>query len=219
MNTKDTPGDCCSMDTSKNSHWNKAYTDKETEKLGWYEKEAKPTLDLIKDCNLPKDTRILNVGVGTTTLIDDLISEGYSNLIATDLSEKALEILKERCGTENVSYIQDDLTNSTTLNTISQVDLWNDRAVLHFFLKEEEKQAYFDLLKKVVKIDGFVIIATFNLNGALKCCGLDLCRYDKAMIAERLGEDFELVKDFDHTFINPAGSPREYVYTLFQRKK
>ncbi len=219
MNKKDTPGECCTKDNHLSTHWDKAYTDKETEKLGWYEKEATPTIELIEETGLAKDARILNVGVGTTTLIDDLISKGYSNLIATDLSAKALDILKERCGKESVSYLQDDLTNSTVLNTIPQVDLWNDRAVLHFFLEEKDKQSYFDLLKKVVKVNGYVIIATFNLEGALKCCGLDLCRYDKDMISERLGDDFELIKNFDHTFINPGGASRAYVYTLFKRIK
>ncbi len=219
MHIKDTPSDCCSNEKTSKSHWDAAYTDKETEKLGWYEKEAKPTLELLRACNLPKEARILNVGVGTTTLVDDLIAENYTNLIATDISEKALKILEERCGTEEVTYIQDNLIEATALPTIPKVDVWNDRAVLHFFLKEEEKQAYFDLLKKTVKVDGFVIIATFNLNGALKCCGLDLCRYDQEMITERLGGDFELLKEFDYTFKNPGGASREYIYTLYKKTK
>ena len=57
---------------------------------------------------------------------------------------------------------------------MKQVDLWHDRAVLHFFTSEEHQNTYFQLLKKLVKVEGFVILAEFNLEGAKKCSGLDV---------------------------------------------
>ncbi len=38
------------------------------------------------------------------------------------------------------------------------------------------------------------------------------------MIIERIGKGFELIEGFNHTFYNPAGDTREYVYTLFRKK-
>jgi hypothetical protein len=96
--------------------------------------------------------------------------------------------------------------------------LWNDRAVLHFFLEKEKVTAYFNLLKMVLKPKGFVIIAVFAKNGADKCAGLPLKKYDAKMIENELGNDFELKKSFNYTFINPFGGERPYIYTLFQRK-
>ena len=75
------------------------------------------------------------------------------------------------------------------------------------------------MLKKVVAKNGFVIIATFALEGAKKCCGLDVFRYNSEMLQELLGTDFELQQTFDYTFTNPNGDPRPYVYTLFKRIK
>lgn len=208
--------DDCAIDYQ--THWNKAYEKNPTEKLGWYEEKSEQTLNLISKTNLPKDATILNVGNGSSTLIDDLISQDYTNIIASDISSKALASARERLGSnaEKVQFIEDDLTKSTKLNSLS-VDLWNDRAVLHFFLTKAEINAYFNLLKKVLKPNGYVIIATFAIEGAEKCCGLPLQRYNAEMIQERLGVGFKLVEAFDYTFVNPYGGERPYVYTLFQK--
>ncbi|MCF2873085.1 MULTISPECIES: class I SAM-dependent methyltransferase [unclassified Tenacibaculum] len=201
-------------------HWNTAYTKNTTQKLGWYEESSKETIDLIKLSKAPKDAKILNVGVGSSMLIDELLADGYTNLIANDLSEKAIEDVKNRLGdkSSDINFIVDDLIKPSKLNQLSDIDIWNDRAVLHFFLKEEEKEVYFKLLKQLVKNNGFVIIAVFALDGAEKCCGLELQKYNAEMLQERLGEDFELIKKFNYTFTNPYGGERPYIYTLFQRK-
>lgn len=134
------------MDTQNlKGHWDAVYQ-KEDEKLGWYEPNPKKTLSLIAETNLPKDAAILNVGEGTTTLINKLLDLGYTNITANDLSEIALVKLKKRIQRKfgfQINTIVDDLTNSTKLNQLKKVDLWIDRAVLHFFLKEKEQKALF----------------------------------------------------------------------------
>lgn len=200
-------------------HWNEAYLKNTTDKLGWYEKKSIQTLNLIQETKIPKSSTILNVGSGSSTLVDNLLEVGFSNIIANDLAEESLISLKSRVGTNNnVQFIVDDLLHSTQLTTLRNIDLWNDRAVLHFFLKDEEISAYFNLVKKVLKPNGFVIIAVFAKEGAEKCCGLPLKRYNVSMLQNKLGTDFELKKSFNYTFVNPYGAERPYIYTLFQRK-
>jgi len=201
------------------SHWNTAYN-KEDNQLGWFEENPTPTMQLIETCLFDKDTRILNVGAGTTTLIDSLLDADYTNLIANDLSDLALLKLKDRIKQShnyNLKTIADDLTNPTVLQNLEPIDLWIDRAVLHFFLKEEEQTAYFNLIKKIVSKNGYVLIAVFALDGAEKCCGLNLKRYNVEMLQNSLGTDFQLLDSFNHTFINPFGGERPYIYTLFKR--
>ena len=203
------------------SHWNEKYQTTQDEELGWYEDTPETTIQLVEKCGLQKEASIINVGAGTTTLIDLLLDKGYTSIIANDLSEVALEKLQKRIKTDynyDLNCIADDLTNPSRLNTLQNIDLWIDRAVLHFFLKEEEQQSYFDLIRKVIAKDGYVLIAVFSLEGAPKCCSLDLQRYNKEMLQSKLGENFKLVEAFDHTFINPRGGERPYVYTLFQRQ-
>jgi SAM-dependent methyltransferase len=200
-------------------HWNNAYLNSKTENLGWYEEKSEQTLALINETKLPKNAAILNVGSGSSILIDNLLEEGFSNIIANDLSDESLKSLKQKVGeNDKVKFIVDDLLNPSKLNKLKNIDLWNDRAVLHFFLKEEEIKAYFNLLKTVLKPKGFVIISVFSKNGAEKCCGLPLKRYDVEMLKNELGPDFELKKSFNYTFVNPFGSERPYIYVLFQRK-
>lgn len=202
------------------THWNKAYN-KDDNQLGWFEEHPAQTMQLIESCMLDKDARILNVGVGTTTLIDSLLNEGFNNLIANDLSDLALQKLKKRIlksHNYNLNCLVDDLTNTSELHLLNNIDLWIDRAVLHFFLKDEEQNAYFNLINNIITKGGFVLIAVFALDGAEKCCGLDIKRYNVEMLQNGLGEKFHLIKSFNHTFINPFGGERPYVYTLFQKQ-
>lgn len=203
-------------------HWDGVYNSTAIEDLGWYEENPEPSLRLIKECKLSKTAAILNVGTGASTMVGELLSLGFRNIIATDISPKAMKALQNRLGQEKselIRWIIDDLTKPEVLPMLDQVDLWDDRAVLHFFRDPLEQDAYFSLLKKLVKNRGYVIIAAFNLHGVTKCSGLTVHRYNQEMIQERLGDEFRLKTAFDYTFVNPSGHKREYVYTLFQRTK
>lgn len=208
------------IDYDFETHWNNAYRKTPVNSLGWYEENPEASLELIKECNLPKDSLIFNAGAGATTLIERLLIEGYTNIVVNDISSSALIELKNdltQHNHSNVEFVLDDLTNPNSLLELKDVDLWNDRAVLHFFTKKEQRLAYFNLLKKAVKIRGYVILAEFNLEGAKKCCGLDVYNYNAEMLQEQLGNGFNLIKSFNYTYIQPSGNTREYVYTLFQR--
>lgn len=200
-------------------HWDKTYFSKNEESLGWYETDLSPTLGLVAKTGIDQAATILNVGSGSTTLIDELLALGYTNLIATDLSEVAIKKLENRIGLGKVECLIDDLTNPVHLNNIAPVDLWIDRAVLHFFTEKKDQDHYFDLLKSKVKNKGFVLLAEFHLNGAATCSGLPVLRYSKEMLAEKLGANFVLMDSFDYKFIMPSGADRPYVYTLFQKIK
>ena len=203
------------------AHWEKVYENNSVDELGWYENRPEPSLQLIENCKLSRSAAILNVGAGATTLVDELLGMGYLNIIANDISSEALKELQQRIGpaqSKMVRWLVDDLTHPVELHSLEQVDLWHDRAVLHFFQDPLEQNAYFDLLRKLVKKNGFVIIAAFNLNGAMKCSGLPVFRYDADMLQAQLGEGFVLKDAFDYTYKMPSGDLREYVYTLFQRE-
>jgi hypothetical protein len=213
---------CKTSDNTENlaEYWCGKYTDVDYKTLGWYEDESTPSLDLIKKTNSPKNAVIFTAGAGSTTIIDSLLNNGFTNLIANDISSCALKNIKTRIGNQaqKVSFITDDLVNPTLLNDIPQIDIWNDRAVLHFFIDENDQKAYFDLLHKKVKKGGFVILSEFNLEGAKSCSGLPVKRYDKVMLQKQLGNDYELLEHFNHVYIMPNGEKRPYIYTLFQRK-
>lgn len=211
-----------SNDLSLKEHWENSYEKTDHSKLGWYQESAAESLALIKSTGISKDEKIIDIGSGASVLIDDLLISDYTNIIATDISEKALESTKKRLAKsdlEKVSWIIDDLTKPSKLKDIKEISVWHDRAVFHFLTKEEDRNTYFDLLNKSVKTGKYVIIATFNLNGAKKCSGLDVKRYDEKGIAAFLGENFQLIDFFDFDYTMPSGNVRPYVYTLFRKNK
>jgi hypothetical protein len=102
---------------------------------------------------------------------------------------------------------------------VEDIDLWHDRTVLHFLTGEDQQKGYLDTLKKIVKKEGYVIIAVFSLEGAKKCSGLDVKNYDHTMISKFLGTGFELLEHFPYVHTTPSGDSRPYIYTRFIKHK
>ncbi len=202
-------------------HWDEIYSALDVDELTWYEEIPEPSIKLLSKCHINKNEPVIDIGAGASTFIDYLVNNGFKEIIAADISEKALEKLKERLGKEKSSLIRwivDDITRPVYIQDLRNVAVWHDRAVLHFLLKEDEQRTYLTTLEKVVRKGGYVIIAAFSLKGAKKCTGLNVKNYDHNMLAEFLGNDFHLLEYFDHTYYMRSGENRPYIYALFQRK-
>lgn len=91
--------------------------------------------------------------------------------------------------------------------------------MLHFLLEEERIAGYFDNLRSCLSDRGHVLLAEFAPDGAPKCAGLELLHYSAAEMAERLGPEFNLLREERYIYVNPFGYPRPYVYALFQRNR
>ena len=207
------------MNRSKH-HWDTVYQNHQTEELGWYESKPNIILDFIEQILLPKDARIFIAGAGSTTLIDALEERSYTNITASDIAEQGLKKLRNRLGprrSKKITWIQDDLLHPIKLININPVDLWIDRAVLHFFTEQRDQEKYLELLDRLVKPDGWVIIAAFSLHGAEKCSGLNVTRYDKDKLIHLLGDNYRLKNTLEFDYVMPSKQIRPYVYTLFQR--
>ena len=198
--------------SSSQAHWDGAYADAETTKLGWYQAEHEVTISLFEMCD-KKANRVIDVGAGVTTLIDALEQMNYQ-VSVLDVSSEALRTLKSRHG-NRISYLHGDLTNELQLD---DYDIWHDRAVLHFLLEEEQKKAYVKNLESCISSGGYAIIETFATDGAQMCCGLQLCTYDESKLRSLLGEGWKLVHSLRHIHMNPFGGERPYVSSIFQRK-
>ncbi len=204
-----------------NAYWNSRYDQTEQSKLGWYESQSQPSLTLIQSCQVPKDVLIVDIGSGSSVLIDNLIEDGYTNLVATDISDSGLAITRKRLGerAKNVQFIVDDLTHPTQLLNLKEVSIWHDRAVFHFFIREEDRQTYRNLLNSVLKSDGFVIISTFAIGGLTQCSGLEIRQYSAETLSEFLGADFKCIQSHDHFYTTTWGQVRPFIYAVFQKIK
>jgi methyltransferase family protein len=204
---------------SDRKHWDNIFSKTEDTKLGWYEKDTSQTLKLLGEIpDLGKATVFLP-GAGTSILIEDLIPR-VSRLILNDISKEALNCAKQRLmgGSEEIVWLCQDIAQPIT-KPMPAVDIWIDRAVLHFLTNESDIKGYFENLKSVLKIAGHAVFAEFSLVGAPKCAGLTLHRYSTDELSIKLGSSFKLVSHFDYTYTNPFGDTRPYVYALFRREK
>ncbi len=208
------------MTSTLKEHWNKIYTQNPITQLGWYETKAFPSLQFIERCAVPKHYPIVDIGSGTSPLISELLELGYQAIYPVDISEVALEKAISLLGKDRaaqVHWIVDDITNPTAVLQLQNAAVWHDRAVFHFLTEEQHRQTYHSLLQKILMPGGFVIMATFGLDGATKCSGLPVQRYSAESLSEFFGEGFRLVESSDYTYRMPSGGLRPYVYARFQK--
>jgi len=205
--------------TAIKDHWDNIFSKIEDTKLGWHEKDTSQTFKLLgKIPDLEKATIFLP-GAGTSILIEDLLPR-VSKLILNDISSEALNHVRQRLkeGAEGVVWLCQDIAQPFK-ESMPEVDLWIDRAVLHFLTNENDIKGYFENLKSILKIGGHAVFAEFSLIGAPKCAGLMLHRYSLDELSMNLGSSFKVVSHFDYTYINPFGDQRPYIYALFKREK
>lgn len=208
------------MTLSSRDHWNKKYTNTTVTQLGWYESKSAPSIQFIENCAVPKNSTIMDVGSGVSTLIGNLLDLGYQSLYAVDISDVALEKAKTLLPIERaaqVHWIIDDITNPSNILQLPNVKVWHDRAVFHFLTDEHHRQTYHSLLQKKIMPGGFVIMAAFALDGATMCSGLPVQRYSAESLSEFFGDGFKLMESLDYIYHMPSGDVRPYVYARFQR--
>jgi 2-polyprenyl-3-methyl-5-hydroxy-6-metoxy-1,4-benzoquinol methylase len=202
----------------KNSteHWNKIFSNSKDNQLGWYESDFSQTLKFVEKIDNWQNARIFVAGAGTSALVEALLNSN-AHLILNDLSTKAIELLKAKYDKHNpkITWNCQDLSKTLPLN-LGDVDIWIDRAVLHFITNDEQIGQYFRNVNAVVKSRGYALLAEFSKSGAQQCAGLDVRRYDLPDFEDNLPQ-FQLISSEEYTYINPNGDPRPYIYALFKR--
>ena len=201
---------------TREQHWNDVYTRKADTDVSWYEPEAAVSLELIARCGLPLEARILDVGGGTSRLVDGRLARGHRDVSVLDISEAALAKARARLGerASGVAWVTSDVT---AFKSEAPYALWHDRAVFHFLTDDNDKRAYVDVLSRTVIEGGHVLIGTFALDGPERCSGLQVARYDAAGIAAVLGPAFTLVDQLAHAHTTPSGSVQRFTFARFVR--
>jgi hypothetical protein len=204
---------------SSSEHWDKIFSCTEDSNLGWHEKDASKTFEFLNSIPGWENSTIFLPGAGTSVLIEGLLSKG-ATLVLNDISIEAINRVKARLGdrSKSIYWLCQDIAEPIQ-DAIPDIDIWIDRAVLHFLTDEDDIRGYFENVKSILKVDSYGMFAEFSKTGAPKCAGLTLHRYSIEELSERLGSSFTLISHFDHTYINPYGDPRPYIYALFKREK
>jgi SAM-dependent methyltransferase len=149
--------------------------------------------------------QLLTLARGESTLIDDLILRGYTNVTILNISQTALAVTKERLGkfSTNVRWVCDVTKAPPRPNTY---DVWHDRAVFHFLTTDGQRKAYAEAVEKIVKPGGHVIVGTFGPEGPTRCIGLPAMRYDAEPLHREFGSHFQLIESLKESHQTPLGT-------------
>lgn len=198
------------------THWEKVYTDQSPEAVSWYCPHLETSLALIERVADERQTSIIDVGGGESTLVDDLLVRGYKNITVLDVSQIAIDLAKKRLGSaaEQVRWVVADITEIEL--EPRAYDLWHDRAVFHFLTARERRSAYVRQVARSVKPGGHVIVSTFGPEGPTKCSGLEVMRYEGESLHREFGARFRLIESSTELHHTPFGTTQQFLYCYCQ---
>lgn len=202
----------------RRKHWEDYYSARAQDQVSWFQNRPGVSLSLIDGLELDPHAAILDVGGGASTLVDHLLEGGRENLFVLDLAAPALKRAQARLG-RNAQKVRWIIADVTAWQPDISVDLWHDRAVLHFLTGRAGQQAYARTLRAALKPGGAVIIAGFAPGGPITCSGLKIVQHDAESLQSLLGEDFTLVKTRDEIHATPSGAEQAFRYHLFRRER
>lgn len=203
--------------SDRQSHWQAVYLTKGEQQVSWSQADPQPSLHLIESVASGRDASIVDVGSGASRLVDALLASGFHDVTLLDLSEAALASARERIGaaSDAVHWIVGD---ATVWQPQQAFDIWHDRAAFHFLVEQRDRTAYLDRMIHGVAADGHAIIGTFALDGPEKCSGLPVRRYDPALLAETVGEGFELIAHEPHRHVTPWDTIQSFQFSVLRRR-
>ncbi len=199
-------------------HWDRVYETKATESLSCFKEHASRSRHLIQSTGVALSAPIIDVGGGASTLVDDLLADGYSHLTVLDISSAALAAAMKRLGSGRSAKVQWLAANITEVKLpVDTFEVWHDRALFHFLASAQERQSYVQAVLRAVKPGGHVIVATFDEGGPVQCSGLTVVRYSAQGLHAEFGESFALVHHEHEAHTTPFGTVQQFVYCCFRK--
>lgn len=195
-------------------HWEQVYRTKGPDQVSWFQAEARLSRELIADAAPDRNSSIIDIGAGASTLVDGLLGIGYRQVTVMDLSSAALALAKARLGSaaESVTWQAADVLKVRL--PAHAFDVWHDRAVFHFLTDARDRARYVAQVRHAVRPGGIVLVATFADDGPLRCSGLEVARYTPHELHAQFGEEFTLLESHRELHTTPSGATQAFTYCL-----
>ena len=205
------------MSESRKLHWEHVYSSKDPTEVSWYQGAPQLSLQMIAATGVETGGAIIDVGGGASTLVDNLLDSGYSDVTVLDIAFTALERSRARLGdaAKNATWIEQDILHFEPNRSFK---LWHDRAVFHFLTEKSQQRHYADLLQKAIEPGGHLILATFGPDGPQRCSGLPVQRYSTEELSSLLEPAFELQAQDLEEHKTPGGSVQQFLYTCWRAR-
>jgi 2-polyprenyl-3-methyl-5-hydroxy-6-metoxy-1,4-benzoquinol methylase len=200
----------------RKKHWENVYQTKELKEVSWYQPTPITSLDFIKEFNVPKTAKIIDIGGGDSFLVDSLLDLGYTDVTVLDISSAAIERAKQRLAekAQNVKWI---VADAAAFNPIEKYDFWHDRAAFHFLTDEQDISSYLKIAEQNINSSGVLVIGTFSEDGPKKCSGINIKQYSESSMTERLKALFEKINCIRVEHQTPFDTTQNFVFCSFRK--
>ncbi|TMK42984.1 MAG: class I SAM-dependent methyltransferase [Actinobacteria bacterium] len=202
-------------DTDLVGHWETVHERVGPRGGSWYQAEPRMSVALIEALGVAKDTPVIDVGGGSSRLVDELIQRGFSDISVLDVSARALQLSQSRLGAaaSRVRWLREDLLEWEPPGAYG---LWHDRALFHFLVEPEQRERYVSVLRASLSPGGLLIMATFAPDGPERCSGLPVARYRPQDLVDALGEGFTCLGSWREDHPTPGGATQPFTWVALR---
>jgi ubiquinone/menaquinone biosynthesis C-methylase UbiE len=201
---------------SSKSHWDDAYSSKAVADRSWSESGENDALAEVDHANLSHKSGFIDIGGGASNFACALVQRGFVDVTVLDISEKALMEARTALGDSaiNVKWIVSDVLN---WEPAKSYDYWNDRAVFHFLVNEQDQNKYVNNALRATHAGSHISIATFAPDGPESCSGLPVMRWSHHDLAALFLDSCNVVRTGQRDHITPWGTAQKFTWVHLQR--
>jgi trans-aconitate methyltransferase len=206
----------CRTSVSAQTHWDNAYSLKGVNDRSWSESGESDSLDEFDSADLSSEDGIIDVGGGASTFVKSLVQRGYNNVTVLDVSQAAIAEAQSLLGDaqEDVKWVIADILQWEPSETFA---FWNDRAVFHFLVNEQDQQAYVGNVLRATSSGAHIVIATFSPDGPESCSGLQVQRWSQEDLANLFADSCSVVRSGERSHVTPWGSTQSFTWVHLLR--
>jgi len=198
-------------------HWNDAYKSKGVNERSWSESGDSDALAELFASGISNEDAIIDIGGGSSTFVDSLLSNNFGSVSVLDISSAAIDEAKHRTGSNGntVSWIVGDVLAWNPPNTYRY---WNDRAVFHFLVDPLDQQKYVQKVRDATSSGSHIVIATFSPEGPESCSGLPVQRWSAEQLSSLFAEFCTVVSQTKYEHVTPWGSTQSFMRLHLQHR-
>jgi SAM-dependent methyltransferase len=201
----------------RRTHWQNVYRSKSANSVSWYRPHLEASVEILSEAGMSANSRVIDVGGGASTLVDDLLDRGLRDVSVLDASEEALALAQHRLGDRArcVKWYVGDVLEFALPS--AGFDFWHDRAVLHFLTDLADAARYAQVASNALTTGGYAVIAGFAPDGPERCSGLPVARRSPEDIVSIFAPAFAPVQSRLERHRTPAGVEQPFSYTVLRR--
>jgi SAM-dependent methyltransferase len=197
------------------AYWQRVHAAVDPVELSWYQREPALSLELLDALGVAPGDAVVDVGAGSSPLVDRLVERGFDDVTVLDVAEAALAVARARLGAraDAVAWVHADVRE---WRPARRYDAWHDRALFHFLVDKADRRRYVETLRHALRTGGAVVIATFAPDGPPTCSGLAVARYDVDGLAAALAPGLEPAAARREEHVTPAGRVQPFSWAAFR---